>query len=86
MGRKCCVFGCKSGYDTYIKKNGQKFPLYKFPQDEHQRKLWTRAIPNVLGKILPNHRVCGRHFVNVRMTKSNRNGSFNSSRTTKLFW
>ena len=67
MGKKCCVMYCKSGYDSYIKKNGQKFPLYSFPKDEHQRRLWVRAIPNNLGTLLPNHRVCGRHFVNVKM-------------------
>ena len=69
MGRKCCIKNCKTGYVSYRNKNGVKFPLYRFPGDEHQRRLWIEAIPHDLGMIKPGHRVCARHFVNVKMSK-----------------
>ena len=71
MGKKCCVINCTSGYESQKRNNPQKvFRLFRFPQDIEQRKLWLRVLPNKIDTVLPNHRVCSDHFVNVQWGKS----------------
>ena len=41
MGRKCIVFGCRSGY-----KDGEHVPLYRFPTDSEECQSWLKSLPN----------------------------------------
>ena len=39
MGRKCCVWHCKSGYDSEKKKpDYEPVPIYAFPVNEEEKK------------------------------------------------
>lgn len=50
MGRKCCVFGCRTNYDPIKgkKKQSVKKRVYLFPKDEKKKKAWVQALPNIL--------------------------------------
>lgn len=43
IGRKCSVFGCRSGY-----RNEPKRTVYKFPKDKEKCRAWVSKLPNVL--------------------------------------
>ncbi|GFO15131.1 developmentally-regulated GTP-binding protein 2 [Plakobranchus ocellatus] len=60
MGKKCCVYGCTSGYAS----NPKKVTMYRFPKDNEQRKQWLRSIPNKLSEeeITDHMTVCALHF------------------------
>lgn len=40
MPKKCCVVGCRSGYDT----NKEKVNTFKFPNDEELKMKWLISI------------------------------------------
>ena len=44
MPYKCCVIGCKSNYDTSVKKEGY-ISVYHFPEDKSERDRWISAVP-----------------------------------------
>ena len=65
MGRKCCVYGCRSGYaSTSKEENVDKVTLYRFPKNPEQRRQWVRSLPNKLSveNITDNMTVCALHF------------------------
>ena len=63
MGRKCCVYGCKTGYKSQEDiDREQKISLYRLPDDESEKKAWISAIPNANLKVTKNTAVCGRHW------------------------
>ena len=43
MGRKCCVYACKTNYSTE-KLKSDKILVDRFPKDEKEK--WIKAIPN----------------------------------------
>ena len=47
MGRKCCVWHCKSGYDSEKKKpDYEPVPIYAFPVNEEEKKnVWCDRLP-----------------------------------------
>ncbi|GFN93906.1 THAP domain-containing protein 11 [Plakobranchus ocellatus] len=57
MGRKCCVTGCRSNYDS-----NDKITVFRLPRDKEERQGWKKAIPrdNILDH--PNTVVCIKHF------------------------
>ena len=56
MGRKCSVYNCKSGYDS------KRVTIYKFPEDEDQRRQWISCIPNTFAKVTKYMGVCALHW------------------------
>ena len=40
MGRKCCVTGCRSGYESR-----DKICMYRLPKDSEERERWLKSIP-----------------------------------------
>ena len=59
MGRKCSVFGCKSGY-----KNQKSVTVYKFPKDLETRQSWVSRLPNKLSidDVTDHMGVCAEHW------------------------
>ncbi|XP_078486390.1 uncharacterized protein LOC144744898 [Ciona intestinalis] len=57
MGRKCCVTGCRSGYDA-----GDKTPVFRLPPDKQERSRWLQAIPRDNIADRPDTVVCERHW------------------------
>nr|CAB3266938.1 THAP domain-containing protein 1-like [Phallusia mammillata] len=57
MGRKCCVTGCRSGYDSQDKTS-----VFRLPRDKCQRLRWLSAIPrdNIPDKA--DTVVCEKHW------------------------
>ena len=51
MGRKCCVWHCKSGYDSESDSEKKKpdyepVPIYAFPVNEEEKKnVWCDRLP-----------------------------------------
>ncbi|BFZ10319.1 hypothetical protein BsWGS_13358 [Bradybaena similaris] len=61
MGRKCCVFGCQTGYRK--RQTDQKITVYRFPKDEEKRRRWVASLPNQLNpKDINNMTVCALHW------------------------
>ena len=60
MGFKCCIPGCKTGYQS--NSNSPKYALFKFPTEAHLRKKWLTAIPRKDWSVSDSHRVCAKHF------------------------
>ena len=46
MGRKCSVFGCKTGYES--NSSTEKISVYGFPKDPDRCREWLACLPNVL--------------------------------------
>lgn len=47
MGRKCSVFGCKTGYASAARKGLENsIPMYGFPEDPNECQAWILALPN----------------------------------------
>ena len=67
MGRKCSIFGCKSGYTS----NKKKIKVYKFPIDAKRKSSWIEAIPHELGQVTPGMGVCAIHFRDCKEYKIN---------------
>lgn len=62
MGRKCCVPGCRTGYDA-----GDRTPVYRLPKDQVERSRWIQAIPRDNIPNGPNTVVCENHWPTVYM-------------------
>ena len=63
MGRKCSVYGCKSGYATNT--SDTDISMFRFPKDTYQRKLWLLALPNgglTVDNITDQMVVCSKHW------------------------
>ena len=46
MPYKCCVIGCRTGYDSQRDTN-LIVPLYSFPNDSDEKDSWVAALPNL---------------------------------------
>ncbi|ENN70625.1 hypothetical protein D910_03252 [Dendroctonus ponderosae] len=57
--RKCCVIGCRTGYDN----STEKYSAFKFPRDENLKKKWLLAIGRQ--NFTPSNYagVCEKHFL-----------------------
>ena len=72
MGRKCSVYGCRSGYKSSKDQDTLKLgneantevKFFRFPKGPDQRRKWVRALPNNLKveDITDNMTVCSKHF------------------------
>ena len=61
MGKKCCVPGCKSGYDSN-KSESKNISSFFFPTDPDLRNEWISKIPRVDWQPTHNSTVCSLHF------------------------
>ena len=57
IGRKCCVTGCRSNYDST-----DKVAVFRLPKNKDERERWMKAIPrdNIPDNV--NTVVCIKHF------------------------
>lgn len=66
MGKKCCVYGCKTNYKSENVSSGeQKVSVYRFPMEDCARKAWISAIPNrdfSADCVMKNTVVCELHW------------------------
>lgn len=58
MPRKCCVFGCKSNYDSQEKN---PITTYSFPTDPGESERWRKSLPNYV-TITKYTAVCFYHW------------------------
>ena len=58
MPRKCCVYGCKSNYES----TEVRYSVFSFPRDETLRREWIRKIPNANFNPTKYTCVCEKHF------------------------
>ena len=77
MVYKCSVYGCKNNYDP---KKGEpsrtKIKLYRFPNNEDERNVWIRCLPNDEFTWTESKRVCIEHWPPEFPTRIvNRNGT-----------
>ena len=61
MGKKCCVPGCKSGYDSN-KSESKNISSFFFPTDPYLRNEWISKIPRVDWQPTHNSTICSLHF------------------------
>ena len=60
MPSTCCVGGCKSNYETEIRKPGETVQVYSFPSKndkERDRQPWFDFLPNVVND-MESKRIC----------------------------
>ena len=62
MGYKCCVAGCKSGYDSSKSTDSQNISFFAFPFDKPLRLKWINACLRRDFKPAKFSRVCSLHF------------------------
>ena len=69
MGKKCCVFGCKTNYVSKkvevaveTKENDDNISVYRFPKDHAERERWINSIPNKSLKVNDDTVVCRLHW------------------------
>lgn len=63
MGKKCCVYGCKTNYKS--KKSSSdvpKVPVFRFPTEEVEKEAWILAIPNDQLRVSKESVVCEVHW------------------------
>ncbi|KAK7872254.1 hypothetical protein R5R35_012109 [Gryllus longicercus] len=61
MPRRCCVPGCNSNYDSFLKTN-KPVTTFSFPKDEERRKKWLLAIRRKNWMPSASSSVCAEHF------------------------
>ena len=63
MGKKCCVYGCKTNYLS-DKGSGtvRKLSVFRFPSDESDKNAWISAIPNDKLVVSKDTVVCELHW------------------------
>ena len=64
MPSTCCVGGCKSNYETEIRKTGETVQVYSFPSKndkERDRQPWFDCLPNVVNDT-ESKRICIKHW------------------------
>jgi hypothetical protein len=63
MGKKCCVYGCKTNYLSANKSSGDmQVSVFRFPKDEDEKQAWVSAIPNAKFTFSKNTVVCELHW------------------------
>lgn len=64
MGKKCCVYGCKTGYLSQkgLGSTNKATPVFRFPKDEGEKKAWIQAIPNANLVVSRETVVCELHW------------------------
>ena len=63
MGKKCCVYGCKTNYTSEkASVNDKKLSVYRFPKDLSEREAWISAIPNANFTASTDTVVCELHW------------------------
>ncbi|GFO11590.1 THAP domain-containing protein 5 [Plakobranchus ocellatus] len=60
MGRKCSVYGCKTGYSA----TDEKISVYSFPKDKDELEKWVRNLPNNISadQVTKYMGVCALHW------------------------
>ena len=61
MGRKCCVYGCKTNYASEKGLGADKFSVYRFPK-ERDKEAWVSVIPNDKFVLHKESVVCELHW------------------------
>ena len=61
MGWKCCVPGCRSGYD-YAESKANKISFFSFPPDPDLKEEWKIKLQRPDWDPFPNSRICSVHF------------------------
>ena len=63
MGKKCCVYGCKTNYSSEKGcSDERKVSVFRFPTKEVDRQAWVGAIPNAELTVGKNSVVCELHW------------------------
>ena len=70
MGRKCCIYGCKTNYESEKKgyvTGGDKVPVFRFPSektDPDGRQKWIDTVKKVNANLTVNNNtvVCEVHW------------------------
>ena len=57
MGRKCCVFGCRSGYDAKDKTS-----VFRLPKNKEDRQRWLKALSRDNVSYSKDTVVCEKHW------------------------
>ena len=63
MPRKCCVFGCRTNYDSEkLKNDGKKLSVFRLPSHDDEREKWVKAVLNANLTINSNTVICELHW------------------------
>ena len=61
MGKKFCVYACKTNYSSE-KLKSDKILVYLFPKDEKEKEKWIKAVPNANLRVSKDIVVCALHW------------------------
>ena len=63
MGKKCCVYGCKTNYNSEKGCGAQKkLSVFRIPKEEMDKKAWITVIPNDKLNVTKDTVVCELHW------------------------
>lgn len=63
MGKKCCVYGCKTNYKSEKERGaGKKVSVFRFPKEENVKQAWIAAIPNANLTVSKDNVICELHW------------------------
>ena len=61
MGKKFCVYACKTNYSSE-KLKSDKISVYRFPKDEREKEKWIKAVPNANLRVSKDNVDCALHW------------------------
>ena len=61
MGKKYCVYACKTNYSSE-KLKSDKILVHRFPKDETEKEKWINAILNANLRVTKDTVVCALHW------------------------
>ena len=72
MGKKCCVYACKTNYSS-AKLKSDKISKYRFSKDETEKEKWIKAVRNANFRVSKDTVVCALHWPGFEEIKVNGN-------------
>ena len=75
MGKKCCVYRCKTNYSSDKSSGEIKVSVFRFPKEEGEKQTWVKAIPNANLTVTKDTVVCELHWPSG-FEKISKNGKF----------
>ena len=62
MPKKCCVYACRTNYNSEKTKGCDKLSVFRFPTNTDEQQKWIQAVPNANLKVTKSTVICELHW------------------------